>query len=368
MVTRWGVTCGMDNYARELAEAVRDDIEFVVFADAEQGVVDGVGFAVCRDWDVTSHDISAITRDIRSAQIDLLHIQFNWGGMPLAFLLGLVRFALAERLPCVVQLHATYDHPSAGSLGTIATDLGSIAGVIVHGQADIERMASWGLTDNVWLWRLGECAWPQRERSEVRESLGLNDRRPILATFGFLQERKGLLELLAAIGELKESYPSVQMIACAALHPRWLPRDYYLACRMEVARASIGNNVDLLTSYLPQDVAMLLLQSADAIVLPYVGTQEGSSAAAKFCAWAGRPLVLSHEPLFDAFDGAALRLETIAPGSIAEAVHRLVDDPELVRTLSEAALRVASLSSWEVVGPQYVEYVARPTGGRARCP
>ena len=80
-----------------------------------------------------------------------MHLQFNFGFFELGALAGFIDAVAGERA-VVITFHATADTPIDGelvSLGSIADALGRADLLIVHQQADLDRLARFGLVDNV---------------------------------------------------------------------------------------------------------------------------------------------------------------------------------------------------------------------------
>jgi len=101
-------------------------------------------------------------------------------------------------------------------------------------------------------------------------------------------------------------------------------------------------------------------------VLPYANTPEGTSAAAKFCIWAGRPMIVSRETLFDDYREVSLSLQTPDAAGIATAERRVLGDESLARALADGATSHADGLAWDVVGPEYVERIRAVLAGTAR--
>jgi glycosyltransferase involved in cell wall biosynthesis len=363
MVSRWGVACGIDDYVRDLVSAGSFAIDFVVLAGREVGACDDGAPRIMRDWDTASDDISELLGDLRMLAPDVVHVQFNWGMMALSALAALLKYTLSAGVPCILQLHATTDNRDR-SLSELGDDLRRAPLVVVHGAHDAEHLASWGVIDNVWRWHLGERQWPQLQRADLRARLGLSARGPVVATFGFLQPRKGLIVALQATRILLARYPEAFFIGCCALHPRGFDGSYYLACRALAESESLKGRVALIPDYLPAAAAMALLQAADAVVLPYVDTPEGQSAAAKYCLAAGRPLIVSAEPLFDEYRDEVLTLDSVTPESVAAAVELIISEESLAATLAGKARDVSARLSWDVVAAEYVERIRVLLSGR----
>ncbi len=368
MISRWGVACGMDNYVRELVDSVADDVDVAVFANREPQAVDHECGRLYRDWDAASGDAQRLLADLAGFAPDVMHIQYNLGYIGIDLLEAVLGHARQARIPAILQIHAiaSADYSAgadARSLRDILPLLTDVSCILVHGESDRVRLAGWGLSANVRVWRLGERAWPRFDSTEVRSLLGIQSRCPVIATFGFLQQRKGTLDLIAATDIVRRGHPSALLIACNALHPRCGPSDYryYNACRAEIARRGLESSVALVTTYLPQGTAMVLLQAADVIVLPHRDTPEGTSAAAKFCAAAGRPLVLSQEQIFDAYRDASWELPDTGPASIAQAVETLLRSPSEAKRLAALAAQLADSLSWTYLSREYRAMLAEVT-------
>lgn len=361
MVSRWGVTCGIDDYVRDLIEASSDRVEFLVLAARESVRHAPDAPWVLRDWDYGSERVDELLADLTRVSPDVLHIQFNWTSMRFAALTQLLQFAVDNRVTCILQLHATMDY-ERDSLSALAPLLKRIDLVIVHGQHDLDRLSAWGVESNVWQWQLGERTWPHLDRAKLKQRLGLGEHHPVVATFGFLQRRKGLLASLQAVELMAPRYPDICFVGCCAIHPRGFDPDYLFQCLEAASTPALQRAVALIPYYLPSAAAMALLQAADVIVLPYVDTPEGQSAAAKFCLAAGRPLVVSSEELFDRYRESVLTVEDVTPQALARAIESVCSDPALEASLAALAVSASAAFGWESVSAQYVERVRNLLG------
>jgi glycosyltransferase involved in cell wall biosynthesis len=363
MVARWGLACGIDDYVRELIAAADPDVEVAVFANREPGATDAGASRVLRDWDAGSADVSRISRDLAEFDPAVVHIQFHWGYLDLGFFREVLRWCEERSVHSIVQVHSTQGHPAVGTLADIAQDLRSASVVIAHGAVDVTRLGEVDVRDNVLQWRLGEKAWPARDPDAVRESLGVGTRHPIVATFGFLQPRKQTLEVVRAVARLRRTFPQVLLIAATALHPRGFDSNYYLDVRQEIRLLGLEDSVALIVRYLDAAAAMLLLQAADVIVLPYANSSEGTSAAAKFCSAAGRPMIVSSESLFNDFRGSTFTVDRVGPESIAEAICSILNDHDRAVGLATKARLKAETLSWVLVGAEYSTLIRRLASG-----
>ncbi|MBC2777752.1 glycosyltransferase [Parasphingopyxis marina] len=110
------------------------------------------------------------------------------------------------------------------------------------------------------------------ERSEARETLGIDPGATLLLFFGSIQRYKGLNRLIAAFAEASKTRPDLRLVITG------IPSDAdYVA---EVGDAVAGvNAVRFLPYKVPDDEIQRYFRAADAAVLPYSGEQLNSGAA-----------------------------------------------------------------------------------------
>ena len=130
-----------------------------------------------------------------------------------------------------------------------------------------------------------------------------------MGTFGFLLPHKGTLELVEAVDQLRATHPDILLLALCARYPHVESKEYEDRIRAQVAARGMEDNVLLLTDYLSDEAARVLLRAADVIVLPYRDTGESSSAALRFVLPLGRAIAVTDQPLFDDARDAVLVME-----------------------------------------------------------
>lgn len=356
IITRWGSACGMDEYARAFVRHVATpSFDVVVHANHEEVLLnDASDVRVVRDWSARTGDVAQLVDGMRAHRPGLVCVQFNWGYIPEDVLLAVSAECSSLGIPLVIELHATL---SAGPerLETIAPALHAASALFVHGQHDVDRLGSLGLADKTWLYPLPHEQVPVRHQHEALQALNISDRRPVIATFGFLQPRKNTPELIRAIDTIRTVYPGVLLLGCTAIHPRGIEADTLLECVREIRTRGLVRHVQLMLDFLPESWVLSVLHAADLIVLPYSGSAEGSSAAATLALSAQRPLVVSDAPLFDSLGPAGYRLPGTDADSIAEACLHLLDDEQRREALQHDAQLLAERTTWQHVAPSVIE-------------
>ncbi len=331
MVTTWNSRCGIAENTRYLVERSSGAVSFELFADRGAELIDPTAEAgVIRTWhDRWSPDLDELEAALALSDAEVLHIQFNFGFFEFGHLAEVIERQL-ERRGVVLTMHRTLDYDDRGELLTlrqIQPTLARVDRLIVHQETDQLYLAEMGLVDNVSLVPLGASAAPDARIEDVRNGLGLGD-RPIVGTFGFLLPHKGTLDLVQAVDELRDTFPDILLLALCARYPHVESKDYEDEIRKLVADRGMEDNVMLLTEYLPDETARMLLVTSDVIVLPYRDTGESSSAALRFVLPLGRPVVVTDQRLFDDAADSLLVVKSNDVSGIADGVRRVLTDPE----------------------------------------
>jgi glycosyltransferase involved in cell wall biosynthesis len=370
MVTSWNSRCGIAENSRYIAEHIGDGVDFDIFADVDVDVLDpGAEHGVVRTWkDRWTPDLGDLEDALLLSDADVLHVQFNFGFFEFGRLAEVLDRQLNQR-GVVLTMHRTLDYDDQGELLTIRQIRDTLARVdrlIVHQESDARYLADMGIEANVSLVPIGAAPPPPVTPAQVRAELGLGD-RPVVGTFGFLLPHKGTLDLVIAIDELRRTYPDILLLAQCARYPHVESRQYENLIRTEIVERGLEDNVLLITDYLADEAARVLLRSADVIVLPYHDTGESSSAALRFILPLGRAVVVSDQPLFADASDAVLTMGSNDVQGIAESVGRVLGNEEFRQDLARRAEQRSMSFRWErVVAEHRRIYADARRAGRLR--
>ena len=370
MVTTWNTRCGVAENTRNIIDGARAQVAVDVYANLDPEIIDpSRELGVQRNWIDRWHpELDQLAEALRLSDADVVHFQFNFGFFELDRLAQLIGRELESR-GVVVTLHRTKDAIIDGevvSLSSIKTTLERVDRLIVHQAGDVAVLADMGLSENVSVIPLGASTPPAASYAEARTALGLGA-RPIVGTFGFLLPHKGTLELVQAVGRLREEFPDICLLALCARYPDIRSDEYEATVRAEIDRLGLGENVVLLSEYLPDETARMILRAADVIALPYGDTEESSSAALRFLLPLERPLVITDRPVFADCREWSLAVDPDDPQGIEDAVRRVLVDPELRNALAIRAGDGARRFRWSRVVADHREmYVDARRAGRER--
>jgi glycosyltransferase involved in cell wall biosynthesis len=205
--------------------------------------------------------------------------------------------------------------------------------------------------------RFGEV--PEADAARVREAYGLDD-RPFVLYVGTVMPRKGVTELVRALGSVaeREDVPTPRAILAGE---NTLDEGYTARVEELIAELGLEENVDL-TGFVDGDDLPALYALADVFVVSSL--EEGFGMTAVEAMAAGTPVVGTRVGGLPTIieDGKQGRL--VEPGdaaALADALAEVLGDPELRERMAERARSRARDFSWEAVGEQ-VEAVYHEVG------
>jgi glycosyltransferase involved in cell wall biosynthesis len=183
---------------------------------------------------------------------------------------------------------------------------------------------------------------------------------PVVAFSGRLEVRKGVHELVAAMLEVWESRPEVNLVL---LGGEGRARRGGMSRRL---RELAGKHADrlYLLGHQPPERLFPAIAAADVVALP--SRWEPFGIAALEAMALGSPLILTSGSGFEEFferERDGLMVPPREPGSLAHAIGRLLDDPSLCRRLGPAAAATAELYDAPAVTRQHVDFFERLASG-----
>ncbi len=370
MVSTWNSRCGIAENTRYVVAHAGDSIDYEIFAEVGIEPLDPLAEpGVIRTWrNRWEPELDELEKALRLSTAEVVHVQFNFGFYEFQRMAALIEGQLEHR-GVVLTLHRTLDYDDRGellSLRQIGSTLAKVDRLIVHQESDARYLAEMGLRENVSIVPIGTAPPVRVSPEEVRSVLKLGS-RPVIGTFGFLLPHKGTLELLRSVDAVRDEFPDVLLLALCARYPNVESKEYEEQLRSEILARGMEDNVVLITEYLPDESARMLLRAADAIVLPYRNTGESSSATLRFVLPIGRAVIVTDEPIFADSRDSLLTADGGDPLAMAAAIRRVLVDGELREDLAgRAAARAHGLRWSRAVADHREIYAAAKRAGRQR--
>lgn len=356
MITTWNSKCGIAEYTRFLYEELKDEMEFNIYPNYGVNLIKrDEPYVKKRSWhSCFEGNINDLIYELKKSTSRVIHIQFNFGFFKVEDIKSIID-SLSSRKRIIITYHSTKDVEINGkkvSLVKINDSLNKVIN-IVHQEEDKRLLESFGInSENIKVIPHGQIQYDDRDKNELLKKLGI-DRSLVLGSYGFILPQKGIKENILAVKKLKETYPDVLYILSCALHENNVSKEYYLECKKIVEENNLEENVVFVTDFLPNDEAMILLQSCDILLMTYLPTNESASGAIRFCLAALRPIITTKQLIFDEFKDCVYQVDKNDVDKVALAINYLKNSntDKLIDNMKIKIERTA----WSNVSEEYVK-------------
>jgi glycosyltransferase involved in cell wall biosynthesis/SAM-dependent methyltransferase len=274
----------------------------------------------------------------------LREVEINGGAEALAY---------ARRYVRTLERGPDYEIPMLRSI------LARSRGAVVHSGAVEAELRAAGFERPVA--KIPHGAWIlDGERMKYRESLGLDERTPLIGIFGFLKPYKRIAESLRAFHRLVRVIPDARMILVGEAHP-------------ELPLASLISILDLSkyarhVGFAPIEDFNGYLSACDIVLnlrFPTVGESSGTLLRSLGM---GKAVIVSDIGSFREYpDEICLKtpVDATEEDHLFEFLNLLVSRPEVARAMgAKARAWVERECNWESVARRYVEFCEAVVEGR----
>ena len=311
--------------------------------------------------DQEPEDYRAAASFLNLAPVDVVCLQHEYGifgGPSGAHVLRLVE---GLRKPLVVTLHTVLYAPSEPERRILSELARRAERVVVMAERARPFLVERYGVDPERIVRIDHGAPPvsfeDPEPSKAR--LGLAGRR-VLLTFGLLSPNKGIETVIEAMKDLVPRHPDLLYLVVGATHPevrRRYGEAYRRSLEEAVARAGLQDHIRFVDRYLSQEELLTFLRAADIYVAPYLAREQIVSGTLTYALACGKAIVSTPSWYAEEIlgEGRGILVPFRDPKAMAQALDRLLSDPEAHRRLREAAYARGQEMAWPAVGRRYLE-------------
>ncbi|NBI47536.1 glycosyltransferase [Burkholderia sp. ISTR5] len=350
-ISSWNTKCGIATYSSFLLSGL-DPAQFDVriLASRDPAVVVADGPEVTRCWTDQRGRVDELIAALDRCAPEAIVLQHNYGFFSMASTALLVEYAHSRAIPIVITFHATKDVDTPeyrASLSEIADTLRLADRLLVHGVDDLNRLRMLGLADNATLFPHGVHARVASDRLASRAALDIPADAPVIATYGFLLPHKGLEEVIEGFALLSQDLPQARLLMVNALYPVADSEAVAERCQKRIKALELGEQVRMITDFLPDRESFAYLDAADLIVFAYQDTAESASGAVRYGLAANRPVACTPIPIFDDLGKLVHRFAGTDAQSIALGLGELLADPALLGSKDDAQAAWIRARSWD---------------------
>jgi len=312
---------------------------------------------VIRCWDPSGSWLQPLVRWIHTLELKVLHINLDLAILQVG-ILNVLKAAKDNGKKLVFTFHHT-SPPSA-----LLRELCDLAdAVIVHSPPSrMELILNGCEISKIYVITPGVAQRETpavQERSpgsqfpdgDMRKKLGLGVFSKMIATPGFVSRRKGILEVINSLANIRSVLDVHYLVLGTADAEDPQSTEYLKECKAQVRQLRLERQVRFVDRFLPAAELSEFLLCADAVVLPYQTGRHAWSSAAALALSLGRPVVASGDPMFSDLGDAVLR----ATGglSLAQAIVSVLTNPFLAGQLQQQARAYAVAHTWKTCAAEH---------------
>ena len=290
--------------------------------------------------------------------VSVQHEYGLFGGVRGSYILDLVE---ALRVPVVSTLHTVLRFPDPPQRDVLARLAARSRWVVAQARSAVELLVRvYGVDPGrMVVIPHGTPVFAPRSRERARAALEVEPDRPVLLTYGLIGPGKGIEQALAAVREVARRHPRVLYLVAGQTHPnvrRSMGEAYREHLQNLVLDLGLQDHVRFIDRYLDLEELGLLLAAADVYVTPYPNLEQVVSGTLSYALAAGKAVVST--PFRYAREvlgpGRGLLCQAGDPSSMAREILRVLDSPELRRSLEHRAWSFGQSLRWELVGVRYM--------------
>ncbi|QWD02523.1 glycosyltransferase [Polynucleobacter paneuropaeus] len=332
-VTTWNTKCGIATYSEHLIAGMLN--KPYIFAPISADLLHKDGPLISRCWEGDKDSLQNLALAVNSKNIDVLIIQFNFGFFDQEYLHIFINEQKFLGHTVIIEMHSTMHptHAPEKNLSTYRDGLKLADRVLAHTITDMNRLKSIGLEDNVALFPHGALDISQTENDLCQV--------PTIATYGFCLPHKGLLEVIQAIGFLRDAGKIVHLKMINAIYPADISLALAEEIRLKINLLNLEGQIDFQSAFLADEDSISLLQSSDLIIYAYLPTTESSSGAARYGLACGKPVLVTDISIFEEFGESVWRTRADSVECLAADIWRVLGE---IRSNSDEYISRKSLS------------------------
>lgn len=357
MVTTWNEPCGIAEYSSYLTGCLSDigiEVSVLSAISTQRRDQPQKNISLNADGWQKGRALELDPSNVKGQAVWIQH-HFAWYELDDTLINTCKNLRKAGKLP-FITLHTTRVISSfiSDRKSKTAECLNYFERIFVHTIDDLNCLKDINIVDNVTLIPQG---LPAPKFSDPTNSSAVK----LIGGFGFLMQHKGIYELIAGFSKFIESDTSnkYKLRLVTSVKDESSFHHEYQRCIELISTLGTQENIEWFTDYLNADRSAELLSECNVILLPYLKTQESSSAAARFAISSCSHVAVSRESIFDEVRDLTYSLADTTPAAIADFLNKFYGNSNDINFDSIARNRLEWITShgWPTVSHRYANVI-----------
>lgn len=354
--------CGIATFSSSLIAAIQDDganstsVIRLVESDNMEATIEATEVVST----LKAGDPASLARAVDLLnELDIAIIQHEfgiYGGVDGDEAVTLLR---GLRIPTIVVLHTVLADPTENQRAVFLKICSLASAVVTMSKSARDQLVANYLIDPRKIYPIPHGARPlaDPQYTEIGAS-------PLILTWGLIGPGKGIEWAIEAMQEIRNLESSPRYVVAGRTHPKVLERDgetYRKTLQDRIDDLHLGNSVQLRGDYMSSEALDELISSASLVLLPYDSTDQATSGVLIEAIAAWRPVIATGFPHASELlsTGAGIVVPHRNPKAMADAIRRILENPEMARQMSNQAKVMAADLLWPAVAARYVRLATR---------
>lgn len=199
-----------------------------------------------------------------------------------------------------------------------------------------------------------------KESNELKAKLNLG-RRPVLATFGLLSRGKSIETAIYALAKVAQENPEVLYLIIGKTHPEVFKTEgesYRIYLEELINYLGLKTNVRFVNSFVDKKTLEDYLQATDIYLFTSIDPNQAVSGTFAYAMACGCPIVSTAIPqATDSLGAAGIVIDFNDADQMAQAIQTILNAPERLSFMKQAALQQIRPSAWQNVAIQHLHLI-----------
>jgi glycosyltransferase involved in cell wall biosynthesis len=334
VITTWNTLCGIADYSKYLSDELEN---YTVFSNRNEIIIaDDCENNVIRCFDA-KEQIDELCDAIKKQNITHMIINYHIVLFKNEEFCKLIDFLSESKINTIFILHN-----SSTIKEKMFSHLKKINGVYVHTKKELEHFKNY--LNNVFLFN-----HPLKQYENIDINFDLPKNKKIIATFGFLFEHKGIVEVVEVFKEIYKKDKKTHLLLLNSIHPHDKgngPKDLLKKINEIIKNNNLEKNVTINNETLSHNEIYSYLNKCDCILYLYKNTTESSSAAVRTGLATGVPIICSRRKIFDDVSEYVTFVDTDNDLVTANQILEILNNEELLKEKKINQINFIQKNTW----------------------